>query len=95
MAGTCGGRPARSAMPGETMASKRRSSRDEVVRVQQMLDYVLQHLRTRQDSLDDAHAGMLFGRARDALRELQQDFAAYGRAVGAPPVHGTDSTRPH
>jgi hypothetical protein len=66
------------------MASIRRSARDEITRVQQMLDYVLQHLKTRQGSLDDPQAAMLFDRARAALRELQQDLVAYGRSHPLP-----------
>ncbi|HZZ94387.1 MAG TPA: hypothetical protein VFE23_17630 [Usitatibacter sp.] len=59
------------------MPATHRAPADEVARLQQMLDYVLQHVRAREHSLDDPRAQLLFDRARNAIHELQDQIAGY------------------
>jgi hypothetical protein len=42
-----------------------------------MLDYVMQHVRAREHSLEDPRAQMLFHRARESIRELQDEVFHY------------------
>jgi len=59
------------------MARPRTTARDEVARLQQMLDYVAQHVRAREHSLEDPHAQMIFQRVRESVRELQDEVIHY------------------
>ena len=59
------------------MAARRLNATQEIARLQQMLDYILQHVRAREGSLEDPEAQMLFGRTRDAIRELQEQVIHY------------------
>jgi hypothetical protein len=46
-----------------------------MARLQQMLDYVLQHVRSREKSLDDPEVQVIFEHARDSIRDLQDQMA--------------------
>jgi hypothetical protein len=54
-----------------------RTAKQEVARLQQMLDYVLQHVRAREKSLDDPGAQVIFEHARDSIRDLQDQVLHY------------------
>ena len=59
------------------MAARRLNATEEIARLQQMLDYVLQHVRAREGALDDSRAQVLFERNRRAIRELQEEAIHY------------------
>ena len=59
------------------MPARRPNATEEIARLQQMLDYVVQHVRAREHSLEDPHAQMLFERTRKAIRELQDEAIHY------------------
>ena len=59
------------------MPARRLNPTEEIARLQQMLDYVLQHVRAREHSLDDPHALVLFERTRKAIRDLQDEVVHY------------------
>ena len=59
------------------MPARRLNPTEEIARLQQMLDYVLQHVRAREHSLGDPQAQMLFERTRRAIRDLQEEVVHY------------------